>query len=69
MQLEVESAGVADGLAVVVAPPERGVGGAAVRARHSYATVTVGGLEGDQRETINQPYSLDDYHNYASNER
>lgn len=46
MQLEVESAGVADGLAVVVAPPERGVGGAAVRARHSYATVAVGGLEG-----------------------
>lgn len=45
MQLEVQSAGVANGLAVVVASPERRVRCAAVRARHSDASVTVGGLQ------------------------
>lgn len=34
MQLEVEAAGVTHGLSAVVAPPEGGVGGLAVGARH-----------------------------------
>lgn len=33
MQFVIEAAGVADGLAVLVAPPERGGGGLAVGAR------------------------------------
>lgn len=44
MQLVVEAAGVADGLAVVVPPPEGGVGGAAVGAGHPHAPVSVRGL-------------------------
>lgn len=35
MQLEVEAAGVADGLAERVAAPQRGGGGPAVAARHA----------------------------------
>lgn len=41
VQLVVESAGVADGLAVVVSAPQRGVGGAAVGARDAHAPVAV----------------------------
>lgn len=48
MQLVVEAAGVADGLAVVVASPQRRVGRAAVRARDAHAPVAVGGLK-DER--------------------
>lgn len=44
MQLVVESARVADGLAVVVAPPQSRVRGAAVGARHADASVAVSGL-------------------------
>lgn len=40
MQLEVESTGVADGLAVVVAPPEGRGAGVAVGAGHARASVT-----------------------------
>lgn len=44
VQLVVEAAGVADGLAIVVATPQRGVGGAAVGARHAHAPISVGRL-------------------------
>lgn len=41
VQLVVEAARVADGLAVVVAAPQRRVGCAAVGARHAHAPVAV----------------------------
>lgn len=45
MQFIVEAAGVADGLAVVIAAPQRRIGGAAVGAGNAHAPVAVSRLQ------------------------